>query len=264
MSKLGAIVRYEVLMAWRRRSLPILALLLFVGLVGFSLLVANNPRQREMMASFAASGQLYVINTLLLINVLVAGMIAYSVGAALMTSETIPLDRQFKVRELLDTLPISRATYLGGKLLGVWSGLLLGWGVMGVIAAGALYLIFGAYDLRVFALLWLLLPLPAGLVAGALSTLAAALVSSRRMALLIGLAVFPFSFYLTVYGMPAFTNAAVLVDPIYAGGLLTFPNSGAATAEILGSILVRFVVYSGLILAVWAFVWGWMKLREGK
>ena len=93
-------------------------------------------------------------HTLALINVLIAGMVFYMVGVTLMLGEVIPLDRQFKVRELLDTLPISRAGYLGGKLLSAWAGLLLGIVGVGVISAIVLRLIFGEYDLRVFAALW--------------------------------------------------------------------------------------------------------------
>jgi hypothetical protein len=39
MSKIGAMMRYEVVMAWRRRSLPILWLLLTISMVGFGLIM---------------------------------------------------------------------------------------------------------------------------------------------------------------------------------------------------------------------------------
>ena len=49
MTKLSAMVRYEVLMAWRRRSLPILWILLLVGVIGFALLVAKcQPASRRL------------------------------------------------------------------------------------------------------------------------------------------------------------------------------------------------------------------------
>ena len=98
MSKLSAIVRYEVLMAWRRRSLLILWVLLLVGVVGFSLLVANVNRQSPVMdQAVQASASdpnappwvqgidlVVATHTLSLINVLIAGMVFYTVGVTLL------------------------------------------------------------------------------------------------------------------------------------------------------------------------------------
>src|SRR3982751_1845254 len=128
MTKIGAMEHYEVLMAWRRRSLPILWILLLAGVLGFALLVENINRATPVMDQAVqtsasdpnappwAQGINLVVatHTLALINVLIAGMIFYMVGVTLLLGEVIPLDKQFKVRELLDTLPISKATYLGG------------------------------------------------------------------------------------------------------------------------------------------------------
>ena len=47
MSKIGAMVRYEILMAWRRRSLPILWVLLLGGIVGFALLMRRRQRKER-------------------------------------------------------------------------------------------------------------------------------------------------------------------------------------------------------------------------
>ena len=129
-------------MAWRRRRLPILWLLLLVGVVGFTLLIENVNREQPVMqegleqtigdANPDAPEWARDINpfesarTVSLINVLIAGLVFYTVGVTLMSGETIPLDRQFKVSELLETLPISRTVYLAGKVLGAWVGLLVG------------------------------------------------------------------------------------------------------------------------------------------
>ena len=39
-------------------------------------------------------------------------MLVFNLALVLIVAETIPLDRQFKLRELLDALPLSRTPYL--------------------------------------------------------------------------------------------------------------------------------------------------------
>ena len=87
-------------------------------------------------------------------------MAIFGIALTLFLAETIPLDRQFKVRELIDALPISRAMYLGGKVLGVWAGLALIVLVGGAVNLITARLMIGLYDVRVVALLWLGMALP--------------------------------------------------------------------------------------------------------
>src|SRR5690349_6357110 len=136
MRQIGAIVRYELLMAWRRRSLPILWVLLLAAVVGFAFIVENTTQTQPVVNSMAeqssgANAPAWeqgvnpeeATHTFTLMTIMIAGMIVYSVTVTLMMGEIIPLDRQFKVRELLDTLPLSRTVYLGGKLFSAWAGL---------------------------------------------------------------------------------------------------------------------------------------------
>src|SRR5215203_6251926 len=93
MTQIGAIVRYELLMAWRRRSLPILWILLLAGVVSFTLIIESTKRDQPIMddvvernigtdAPAWAQGINLVEagNTFALINILIAGMVFYSVG----------------------------------------------------------------------------------------------------------------------------------------------------------------------------------------
>ena len=249
--KLTTIARYEILMAWRRRSLPLLWTLLLVGVVGFALLVDNANQviidsvQERVQAGLFTMEQ---FNTNLLFSTMVAAMIFYSIGVTLLMGEVIPLDAQFKVRELLGTLPISRAAYLGGKLLGVWGGLVIGWLLVGVIAFIALRLIISIFDWRVFVLLWLLLPLPATLTSAAISMLACALVSSRRAAVFVGLLVLPFAFYLNAMSVVNFVNLTVLLDPIYTYGSPLLPSNEQIVIDAVQGVLNHILVI--------AFTWG--------
>jgi hypothetical protein len=258
-----AIIRYEILMAWRRRSLPLLWGLLLAGVLGLTALVMNVNQQ--IMASIEAQLAAQQItleqfHTNTLFTIMIAAMICYSVGITLMVGEVIPLDVQFKVRELFETLPISRATYLGGKLLGVWGGIVLGWLLVGVISAIAFRLIIGTYDLRVFLILWVLLPLPASLTAAALSVLVASLVNSRRIAVVTGLLILPFSFYLGVIGVSSFIPLTALIDPIYTYGSPILPSRDQIAFNAVKGMLTQI----GVVTGAWAivlFVWRRRELR---
>ncbi len=275
MSKLSAMVRYEVLMAWRRRSLPILWILLLAGVIGFALLIQSINSQQPVMEgairhtltdpnapAWAQGIDLELTtHTLALINILIAGMVFYMVGVTLLLGEVIPLDKQFKVRELLDTLPISRTLYLGGKVVSTWAALLAGISVIGLICALGLRLIIGAYDPRVFVALWIGLLVPQSLIAALISVLAASLVGSRRAAVLVGLLVVPFVLILATTTAISFAGVGALIEPVYSLGILLSP--GAETnAEIVSRItstLIQFVIIGGV---VWVVIWGWTRLRE--
>lgn len=260
-SKVATVARYEIRMAWRRRSLPILWIVLLVGVVGFALLVNNANQviigsvQERVQAGLFTMEQ---FNTNLLFSVMVAAMIFYSIGATLLMGEVIPLDAQFKVRELLGSLPISRAAYLGGKLLGVWGGLVLGWLVIGVIGFVALQLIIGAFDWRVFLLLWVFLPLPASLTSSALSVLVSALVGSRRAAVFVGLLVLPFAFYLNVISVATFVNLTVLIDPIYTYGSPLLPGNDQIVTDAVRGLLSNALI----IMGTWGVILFLVSKRE--
>lgn len=274
MTKLSAIVRYEVLMAWRRRSLPILWILLFAGVVGFALLIADvnrqtpaveNALQQNTAANVPEWAQgidvLLATHTIALVQIMIAGMVFYVIGVTLMSGETIPLDRQLKVRELLDTLPISRAQYLGGKLLSGWGGLVLGMVLVGIVAALALRLVIGVYDLRIFSALWVAMLLPITFLAAAFSILLCSAAGSRRAAVLIGLVLMPVVMVFVTLAVPSFAGIGALIEPIYAVGILLMPGD-EANAEIVNRISNTLLVY-GLALAVtWGVAWWYARRRE--
>ena len=277
MSKIGAMARYELLMAWRRRSLPILWLLLLGGVIFFTLVIRNVNVQTPVMdesmqrtisdpaAPEWAQGLDVVItsHTIGLINIVIAGMVFFMVGVTLLMAEVIPLDRQFKVRELLDTLPLSRAGYFGGKVLSVWAGLALGVGVVGVICAVIIRLLIGEYDVRVFAALWVATLLPMAFVASGVSVLAASLVGSRRGAVMVGLVVMPFVLGLAFTSVMSFAGVGALIEPVYAVGILMMPGADA-NAEIVSRITTTLLIFAGVLLAVWSGVWLNARMRESR
>ena len=274
MRQIGAILRYELLMAWRRRSLPILWILLLAGVVGFAFIIESSRGAQSIMdpvieSSVGANAPAWTqginvveaTNTFALINILIAGMVFYSVGVTLMMGEIIPLDRQFKVRELLDTLPLSRTAYLGGKLFSAWAGLLLGIIIIGAISALALRLILGVYDVRVFLVMWVTMLLPSSFVASALSLLASSPFSSRRTAVLVGLVIFPIVLFLVSLGVPSFAGIGALIQPIYALGILLVPGEEAAI-EIRSRIVNTLAFYALVLMSIWTLAWLNARRRE--
>lgn len=267
MSKLGAIARYEVIMAWRRRSLPIVWVLLFVGVISFALLITSVSRQqpvitdavqRNMTADAPEWAQNIDLetstNTLAIIQVMIAGMVFNTIGVTLLMGEVIPLDRQFNVRELLDTLAITRVNYLGGKLFGAWGGLLLGALLIGMIVAFALRLIIGVYDLRVFVALWVAMLIPTSLIASATSVLLSSFVGSRRAAVMVGLAIMPVVLVLVTLAVPSFAGIGALIEPIYAVGILLLPGE-EANAEVVSRIGNTLMIYAVALVGVWTLAW---------
>lgn len=123
--QLLTIARYELLMNWRQRAIPVMTLSLVALPIFFALFIANElsadssnlfaiptPENQALYArSVTGAVQIFAWAALYLVLV---------VMAPLVMSAIIPKDRQLGVRELLDGLPITSATYLNGKLLGAW------------------------------------------------------------------------------------------------------------------------------------------------
>ncbi len=252
MSKLGAIARYEVLMAWRRRSLPILWMMLLVVVVGFGWLLKVLTENLGEMDPIEATRRL---NEVILIT-----MFVYSVSMMLLMGDTIPLDRQFRVSELLDTLPISHATYLGGKLLSVWSGTVFILPVIGAVSGALLYLIYEGYELRVFAALWSTL-LPLGMTMAALSVLVNVGVGSRRTSVFVGLISLPLILVLVWLTVGTFGRIGALIDPAYSLGIGTIGSvlAPGTLIPIDNGIGVMLLVDVIIICAAWTLAWRWKR-----
>ena len=84
MSKMSAIVHYELLMAWRRGSLPLLGLLLTISLVGFGLLFTQT---RDTIGSF-------VQNTVHLSEMMLGELIILGVSVPLLLGDSARAPRR--------------------------------------------------------------------------------------------------------------------------------------------------------------------------
>lgn len=252
MSQLRGIIRYELLMAWRRRSLPLLALLLMSTMLVFGLIFRQT---RLVLGDFDP-----VQNTVHLSELFLGEMIVLGVSVPLLLGDTIPLDRQFKVGELLDALPLSLAVYLGGKLLSVWAGLILILPPTGLISGALLYAIFAGFDLRVFAALWSTL-IPLGLTVTAPAVLANATVGSRRKSVLVGLLLLPLVTIFVVLSMMMLGRVGALIDPAYTYQLNVngFVQAPASAAEIVTGVVGMLALDGLIVSALWAFIWARLR-----
>lgn len=236
------ITRYELLMHWRRRSLPTIIGFTLVALIAFTLLEGGNLgaenaivraergengtiivterdaatgalRTTTLEGEAAAAVPEWLIgvdterlgNTFELIILVAFATQALLVALLPLLGEVIPLDRKYKVRELLNALPVGRAAYLGGKVGGAWLGLLIGLPLVallfGVYAANDT----GAIDVELYAQIWLLVVIPSALVVAGWTILINAFSTTRPMAVGVGMALTPlviiiyFSLVITIF-----------------------------------------------------------------
>jgi ABC-type Na+ efflux pump permease subunit len=179
-----------------------------------------------------------------------------------MLADTIPFDRYVKVHELLDTFPLTRAVYLGGKVLGVWVGLLIGLGLVAAAFAVFSRTWFGTFDLWLYTRLWLVLVLPGALVASGYSVVVNALSPSRRVAVLLGIALIPLAFgmYYAI-AMTLYIDLVQVFRPENAFGSDTFDGIMNGFFANLTDGMLPFAL---ALAVVWVGMWGLLRARQAK
>lgn len=192
LAQLGGMIRYEFLMGWRRKTMLVLLfpLLLIAGLFVLTggvqadglranmALGGSTPAEIEQTITLSLMGGTWIAFALVLIYLAPFG-----------AADSIPNDRLFGVRELLDSLPLSSRVYLAGKLLGMWAGLLVALVFYGVITVIVCRIAIGSYDILAYLGMWLFIGATVGLVHSGLMLLLAAGQSTRRGAVIVGVAI---------------------------------------------------------------------------
>mgnify|MGYP000498175062 CR=1 FL=1 len=221
MTKLSGIIWYEALMGWRRRGL---AVIVFAYTLAFTALLFAVQRMDgappEVVTDFMNALSFGIFPTLW-------QLIA---GAPLVAAETFPYDHRTQTKELLGGLPVSEATYLTGKVLGVCVLLLFCLLISGVILAVVGWVLYGAYDVRAYLLLWGYTIMPMTLFAGSMGTVLAVGCSTRRQAIVAGMLSIPYAIGISIFGL------------IYGG--FAPENIGQTTLFLLGNVAV-----------VWLLAW---------
>ena len=272
----AAMLRYEFLLQWRRRGLSVIMLTIIAlpvlgaltlgrgALAGVAVSGLAPERVRELVTQQMAPavwGTLWLFLTLL-VPVVVA--------------ETLPKDRHYGVRELLDSLPFSSGLYLAGKLVSMWTAVLAGLGLGMAVIAAVWWLAVGPFDLRWYANVWLAGGVPMAFINPSLGLLLAAGQPTSRRALLVGIGFAVVCVLLQVPGFLMLGSAWNILNPSHPVLFLYFlatPNASPSD-DPLTVLLMRFItpeaaawtVVAGLaqVLILWAVVWVWMRRREGK
>ncbi len=176
--------RYEFRMHWRRRGLKILAMSV-LGVVGISILISGDSFQQLKAPEFdSAVARQIITSSLILISFSPIGISMVFV-LPIVAAETIPLDRQYGVRDLLDALPLSPNAYLTGKLLGLWLAILSGMGLVMLLLGALWWLKAGVYNFGEYAEAWLVGIGSLVVLNGSLGVLLPATQPSRRMAIIV-------------------------------------------------------------------------------
>ena len=301
MNQLRGIIRYELLMSWRRRALPMLMLTFLAALVLIGLMIeqvsatvdrgvisvqvqdgVTTITQRiedgsiieEPLDAEAASrlppwmiglDLSQAANTIRGINVLIPALMVLVVGSIPLLSDVIPLDRQYRIRELLDATPLHRSLYLIGKVLSVWVGLLIGLALCFGIFQSVLYLRYGAYDLLPLLLDWLVFAIPLTLMTSFGTLLFTSWAGTRRVGLLVGIGLIPVGVYLYFVSAMTLSGVGRLVNPVYGFGTMGASLNGINYQTIaLESVIGMLLIYAVAFAAVWMFGWGVARWREAR
>lgn len=278
LSQIAGMMRYEVLMAWRRRSLGVLLALFIVTLTVFTLVSRDanvNSRlgvdgntleefDEALLPDFMQGIDLSVYQGDSQVAVtMIASVVVSSIAVIMFMNEAIPLDRQYKMRELLDTCPITRTTYLTGKLLGTWLGLLIIMGISLIFGGVILRVLIGTYSLDYYLLMWGAFLLPTLLVCSGLTVLLTSWTGSRRGATLTSLLIMPIGIMLVSVAITSLSGVGVYVHPAYSVFILLQPDAEAVVI-ITDRIRSTLTLFAWMLALAWGFAYAWQRVREAR
>jgi len=192
--QLLGMIRYELLMAWRRgSSRVILVVIAGMPLLAYFAFVSSAYKQAEEIAQLTADGARWYRTAMTISdNVFLIPVIIFLVP--LLYAETIPLDRQWRVRELLGALPLPRGGYLAGKMLAVWASLTATLLVAAAINVGMSLAYRGSFEVGPLAMFWTLGLGLMTLFGSQMGVMLAASQPDRRRAILMGMLAIVISF----------------------------------------------------------------------
>jgi hypothetical protein len=191
LAQLIAIIRYEML--WQRRQRLLVGVILSAIVLPLLVYVLfGQSNVEEIQRTWITSGGIatdaalkvttryavtYSAMTLYMITLLILPVIS---------ADGIAKDKQHGVRELLDGLPLTTGTYLGGKVLGWWISVAIGLLIALVVVGAGWRVLIGPYHVDQFAVAWVAIGWGIGVVNSTLSMLLAAGQPTRRRAIIVG------------------------------------------------------------------------------
>jgi ABC-type transport system involved in multi-copper enzyme maturation permease subunit len=253
LAQLWAITRYEALMHWRRRGLSITMLTTLAVLV-VTILISRTQVDMEMVENYQQAATLFIV--------LITWPPCIVLGFLLPLSlcEAIPLDRQYRVDDLLGSLPLTNLVHLTGKVFG---GILAGWFALlisMIVSSVIWWLILGAYDLGIYAEMWLGGAGMLVILNGSLGILAAVGQSTRRRA--IGFTLFAGIVFMWFLSLDR-SGRLVEYFGIFRPHIINFPNLENSTLDLItGQTWAAFALGLIQLFVVWLAALGWLEWRE--
>jgi ABC-type transport system involved in multi-copper enzyme maturation permease subunit len=258
LAQLGKMTYYEFRMHWRGRALLVLTLAIAVLNLFSIWIFSANMLPIELDATYAAAG-------------LISAPLSVTIALLLpiIVSDTIPKDQQYGVRELLDTLPVPRWVYLGGKMLGMWAGVLLGL-LIAMIANGIFYqFTLGNLNLRVYLEMWLVAGVALLVINGSLGVLIPVGQPNRRRAVILMVALFVVLFasigqVFDTESLLAYINPFRPAIVMYYIGSMGENVAGGVSIFSSRDVLVTIIVGLFQLVLVAALAWGWLRWKENR
>ena len=263
-AQLGAIVKYEFRMHWRRRTL----LVMMVGMVGPAILFSLFGREALVEWVGLPSGLIDLQRIVISLTWTPVYAVALMAIPPLV-ADAIPKDRQSGVSELLGSVPLSTGVYLFGKVFGLWASALAGLAVVIPLAGAAFRISLGNYDLGVYLQMWAFAALPLILVNTGLAALMAAGMPNRRWAILTGIAFAMFNILMLItIELPESNNTLwASLNPARPAPLFYYSLFGGESP--LGGVTVSLadVGWAGVgglteLVVVGAIAWLWLRRKE--
>lgn len=252
LGQIAGMVRYEIRIQWRQRMVPAITLG-FIGFTGFGIFLTQQIIEAENIPIELFSENPVTVNTFSLVMMAIwPPLILLLLASAIIFAEVVPRDRQLNVRSWLDSLPLSTAIYLTGKVLSAWVMLLLG--MAGNAALGGLLAwgMLGPFDLRIYAALWCICAVPGVLFVSGLGVILAAPQPNRRRAMMVGMLLVPVAVGVYAHLTAQLWGVLAFIDPIYQ-----FTGETSTTPAIIGTLGNLALI----LAAAWVVAWAWLRWR---
>jgi ABC-type transport system involved in multi-copper enzyme maturation permease subunit len=260
---------YEFKMHWRRRALLIIVLAIAFTTMVSILLVGENLPDVLNLPGVNANGitSQQVLNFAVVFSTWAPIGVTLAFVLPIAVADTIPLDRQRGVSELLNSLPLSPATYLTGKLLGMWTACVIGVSAAIAVIGAVWWLRVGVFDLTPYLTMWLLGVVAQIVLCGSVGVLVAAGQPTRRRAIVVAVVLLACAFSFGSFEAGSWiTYLSPMRAPILAY-FLSNPSMGSlGLANQFGfelqHVLLTIAVGFGEIVLMWLVIWFWMRQRE--